>query len=63
MEYKDGQTYTFKLGECTARVTLHNFTPAVKERFSETLGRELYKAYSEREGLHDGRELAARAMA
>ena len=53
MEYRDGQTYTFKLGECTARVTLHNFTPAVKERFSEALGRELFKAYETKEGLDE----------
>ncbi len=38
-------------------------TPAVKKKFSEALGRELFKTYSEREGLHDGRELANRAMA
>lgn len=54
MEYRDGQTYTFHVGECTARVTLHNFTPAVKENFSRALGRELFKAYTERAGLNEG---------
>ena len=54
MEYKDGHTYTFHVGECTARVTLHNFTPAVKKNFSEALGRELFKAYTERAGLNEG---------
>lgn len=54
MEYRDGQTYIFHLGECTARVTLHKFTPAVKENFSRTLGRELLKAYTERAGLNEG---------
>lgn len=52
MEYKDGHTYTFRIGECTARVTLHNFTPAVKKNFSEALGRELVKAYTEKAGLN-----------
>lgn len=63
MEYKDRETYTFTHEGCRARVRLTNFKPAVKERFSKALGRELFKAYEEKEGLHDRGELGIRAMA
>lgn len=49
MEYKDGKTYDFVLGESIVHVRLKNFRPEVIQTFNKVRAKELMRCYREQE--------------